>query len=448
MRTIRIIVGTVYSFILDEEIIKLVRKEFGVQVDNFHRTKAHIERGWDGMIYPITDKGCFQTGMLPLFTRRFKELGCAVMGEDSRSNDLEPVAVNLSFLRDYQRNVVLKAVNNHLGELPFYRGIINGATNAGKTYITLGIWESFSRAPLIFLVHRKKLFKQQVDFFTEQLGEENVGQLNDKITDIEKPFVIAMYSSAGNVRLDRFKIVIVDEAHMIKGTKYTRLVKKIKNADVRFCLSGTALKVSKLDQYDVIGSSGDVISKISNEDLIEGGHSARPIIFMQKIHNEGYFYNWRKVYKDLIVYNRERNEAIQEFVVKHRKTRQTWVVCRAVAHAELLAEMCSAELLTGKTPKREGDEIIQGFIEGGYSCVVSTMVIDVGMNLPIEAFVVALGGKSEIDVLQLIGRALRKTKFDDVYVLDFFDTGRYVEDHSTERLRIYKEEKFNVEILK
>lgn len=441
-REIEITVSNIYSWIHDGEAIKIIKNEFGVKVDKVEHTYAY-KSGWDGMFYPILSTGCFLTGMLPLFSEELKK-HFVVYVNDHRENNYKPVNEIPDYLYDYQKDIVKKVINYSLGSMEFYRGIIDAATNAGKTYISLALWEIFDEPKTIFFVHRKKLFDQQLEFFKEKIGEEYVGQISEKIKDTDKLFIVAMYQSSMQEDLSDYKMIICDEAHRAKGTMYNKLLKRCKNAEIRYYISGTPLKVNEVDTYRIIGGSGKVLAKVTNDFLINEGYSVTPIIYMQKIINPISFLDYRGEYEELVINNNKRNDHIDSFVQANRRKRQTWVICRFVRHAELLADLLSAELLTGTTKKKESDRILNGFKKREIDCVVSTMVIDVGMNLPIEAFVLALGGKSEIDVLQLIGRALRTGNYDDVLILDFMDEGRYVGDHSSNRLNIYRKEKFKV----
>jgi superfamily II DNA or RNA helicase len=77
------------------------------------------------------------------------------------------------------------------------------------------------------------------------------------------------------------------------------------------------------------------------------------------------------------------------------------------------------------------------------------MIIKRGINLPlIRMLINAAGGDSETNVLQILGRALRKhaTK-DSVKVVDFYDEGAYLMRHSKHRVKFYKDQKFKVKEL-
>lgn len=448
MRKITIVIKTTYSYIEDKKASKKAREHFYEFYANYDRTDAYRSGAWDGKYKAVNPTGSFATGLLPDIADYLFEF-YDIEFDDQRSNELKYDFVAVDFLRPYQVDILDKSISHEYDDMPFYRGIVNGATNSGKTYITAAIWKSFKQAPLLFLVHRTKLFKQQLEFFTDFFGASMVGGVNDKMNDFGKPFVVSMYRACGRLNLKKFKILIVDEGHMTKGSLYMKTVNKCK-ADIRYYITGTPFSVDPIAQYKIKGSSGPELAKVSNRFLIDNGYSAEPIITMVKINNIiPNYIKWQQAYRDYVINNQDRNRFIQKFKIqKIKEGRKVWIVCRHVEHANTLGDLVSAPVMTGQMPKKESDQILEDYKIGKINTVVSTMVIDVGMNLPIEAFVIALGGKSEVDVLQLIGRTVRKTNnFDRVDVLDFYDIGPYVEAHSQERLRIYEEEKFQVSII-
>ena len=57
----------------------------------------------------------------------------------------------------------------------------------------------------------------------------------------------------------------------------------------------------------------------------------------------------------------------------------------------------------------------------------------------------AASGDSQINALQLIGRAIRiHESKDKVYYEDFWDEGYYLRKHSLHRLKYYKQQRFKV----
>jgi superfamily II DNA or RNA helicase len=78
---------------------------------------------------------------------------------------------------------------------------------------------------------------------------------------------------------------------------------------------------------------------------------------------------------------------------------------------------------------------------------IATPIFDEGVDVPgIDVLILAGGGKSNIKLLQRLGRGMR-TDPDKVQllVLDFIDdTNRYLFKHSEERLNVYEREDFQI----
>jgi hypothetical protein len=90
----------------------------------------------------------------------------------------------------------------------------------------------------------------------------------------------------------------------------------------------------------------------------------------------------------------------------------------------------------------EREEIKKKFIDKKIKCVVATVVWQEGLNIPsLDVCVLAGSGKSDIKVVQGIGRGLRKTKDKDkVIIIDFDDSdvSKYLKNHFNKRMKTYK----------
>ncbi len=89
------------------------------------------------------------------------------------------------------------------------------------------------------------------------------------------------------------------------------------------------------------------------------------------------------------------------------------------------------------------------FRTGQLPCIISTNILDEGVDVPkINVLILASGGKSAIRVLQRVGRALRKKvqgELNIASIIDFNHLGnKHLEEHSKERLKIYRKEKFEI----
>ena len=87
------------------------------------------------------------------------------------------------------------------------------------------------------------------------------------------------------------------------------------------------------------------------------------------------------------------------------------------------------------------------FKEGSLKILLSSSILDEGIDIErIDTLVLASARKSRRQILQRIGRGLRRKRGENVVdIIDFFDLdGKYLEKHSRERLKLYKKEKFDI----
>ncbi|RLG46334.1 MAG: ATP-dependent helicase, partial [Thermoproteota archaeon] len=77
--------------------------------------------------------------------------------------------------------------------------------------------------------------------------------------------------------------------------------------------------------------------------------------------------------------------------------------------AERISERFLIPLITHRTPQREREEILEGFRTGRYTKVVTSKVLDEGLDVPDARVAVILGGTgSRREFVQRLGRILRK----------------------------------------
>jgi superfamily II DNA or RNA helicase len=64
----------------------------------------------------------------------------------------------------------------------------------------------------------------------------------------------------------------------------------------------------------------------------------------------------------------------------------------------------------------------------------------------INIIILAQGEKSKIDLKQWSGRGERAFEGEDSFELhDFYDVGQYIHEHSKKRIKVYREEGFDIE---
>lgn len=443
-----------------------------LRAKNYFWSPQFRKRQWDGYIYYITEiRAEFQTGLLDEICTHLEEMGEKFKITDLRDKfkDLHTFEGlgNLKY-RQYQKDSINAVLNHRVRGLKFPRGILAEATNAGKSLIAAGIYASFSKKRRgLFLVNSKTLFVQTIKDLKELLPGE-IGQVNADKVDWKR-INVCMVQTLGNrlqkdpklrAELSKMDIVIVDEGDELIGRKDCQLVlKHCFNAPIRICLSGSPLmSKDKNRNKDQIKYFGPIIHSISNKELVDQGYSTPPDIRMYS-GNKHIVYpgDYSREYLEGIITNRRRNKIVWRLVNNYLKKNRApiLILFKIHEHAENLIKVCPKEISQNykievvhhKTANRE--DIFERFNSGKVEICLASMIIKRGKNLPlIKTLINAAGGDSQANVLQIMGRSLRSHKSKrKVYLLDFWDEGKYLKRHSKHRRIYYKAQKFEVKEL-
>tara|TARA_Y100001936_G_scaffold215780_1_gene226533 strand:- start:6530 stop:8002 length:1473 start_codon:yes stop_codon:yes gene_type:complete len=259
---------------------------------------------------------------------------------------------------------------------------------------------------------------------------------------------------------EKFNVVIGDEAHLFKAKSLTTIMNKLHGCKYRIGFTGT-LDGTECNQLVLEGVFGRCSKVTKTSELMEKGHVAQlkvEIIVLK--HDEQIF----EGYQDEMEYlceHEQRNHFIRNLACDLKGN--TLVLFNYVEkHGIPLYEMInshtdrSVHLVYGgvdvdnrehirKLVENENDQII----------VASYGTFSTGINIKrLHNVVFASPSKSRVRNLQSIGRVLRQYRGKEVATLYDIaddisrDNGKnYTLLHLFERLKIYKEENFNYEIV-
>jgi DNA repair protein RadD len=238
-----------------------------------------------------------------------------------------------------------------------------------------------------------------------------------------------------------FDVLIIDEAHLVsheKATSYRQLIDALrkKTPDMRVLgLTATAFRLDtgRLDEGE---------NKIFDEVVYDA--NVRDLI------NQGYLCNLRSKRAAMQIDVSGIKKQGGEFVTKELEVRvdQDWITtaacnelkeygdkfnrkkwlvfCVSVNHATHVVEQLnkigvSAHAVFGHTPKAERDGLIKSFKAGGFTALVSVMVLGIGFNVPDVDMLGLLRPTASAGLfVQQVGRGLRNAEGKDhCLVLDF-----------------------------
>lgn len=362
-------------------------------------------------------------------------------------------------------------------------GIVHAATNAGKTKIAQA-WCALHDLKILYLVPSRELLEQTLASFQRDTNLD-VGYMSaEKGVKLGRDVTIALVSSIAKRKSSKpkkgrivkkkksvseifediagdFEAVIVDECHHMEAKGWAWVLKKLKNCHYRYGLSGSPWHVGdRGGELKVKAYLGDVISQVRNDELIKKEWSAKPKIKIIQIYeceeltkqNTEFF----DIYERGITYNAVRNARIVELCQEFFEQQK---ICLVISYRIVQCQILSAGLsecgiphgiLTGEAGKVERNEILERFRAKKLPVLIST-ILGEGVDIPsLNGLIFASGGKSSKQLLQRVGRGLRKKPDSDneVVIYDFLDNGfQYLQNHSRQRIKLYRQENFDVEIL-
>lgn len=261
--------------------------------------------------------------------------------------------------------------------------------------------------------------------------------------------------------LESVAIMIVDEAHHTSSDTWYTSLRKCKNAQYRVALTGSIDKKNELLWQRMQAIFHKVVTRVSNNEMVERGISAKPTITMIPIKTIGKQdvnivgeKDYQRVYQVGIVNNTYRNEFITKLTAKkYQEGKGILIIVNFVEHGDILSEQLTDlkvphSFIHGEIEVEKREAELQRMKDGDLKVIIATSLIDEGVDISgINVLILGAGGKSLRQTLQRVGRVLRKKKVGenkaDIY--DFTDlTHEYLAKHSKERRATYRKESFDI----
>jgi len=399
---------------------------------------------------PVIDKsGRFLTGFIPRikeFCEKHKIPLEIEYGFEQGIFHLPPFLPGIE-LHDYQKNAIKQTLYKG-------RGIIHAPTGSGKTIIAGALINCLTIYKIIFIVHTKDLLNQTQDEFNKWFPGK-IGIIGSGILEPNQ-ITIAMIQTLNRLGPTEFDsiphVVIVDEAHHISkfDGSYDKVLYRYINAPWRFGLTATLGYLPEA-QLAAEGHLGPVIAEVQMDELVDLGFLAKPKLRLIKITRNPHFRTIKKypdLYQAAIVENKIRNKRILECAKEFfDQGLSSLILVVRVEHGHILESMANnmfpelkLKYVHGGSEDEDREAVRKGLTSGEMKVAVATVIFNEGVNIPpLGAVINAAGGKSEIAVLQKIGRGLRVTNNKkEVILVDFFDNSHnFLISHFGERLCLY-----------
>ena len=347
-------------------------------------------------------------------------------------------------LREYQQ----KALDNWIkvGK----RGCVVLPTGAGKTIIGVRAIEIVNSASIV-IVPTIDLMDQWTSVISKYFPGIKVGNLGGGIDDIE-PITVSTYDSAylrASALGNKFALMIFDEVHHLAAPGYRTIAEQFASP-FRLGLTATIEREDDLHK-DFPKLVGGVVFQAHSVELARNKHLApyeieRRQIDMLPEELEEYNKNFamyqiclkkiglkmqyagsfrrlimmsgrskaareavlaRNKAMDIALNSRAKIEELKKILVEHRGQKTILFT----QHNKLVYDISDEFLIpfiTHKTSKQERQDALSGFREGRYNVIVTSKVLDEGVDVPdAELGIILSGTGSSREYIQRLGRLLR-----------------------------------------
>ncbi|AEA47639.1 DEAD/DEAH box helicase family protein [Archaeoglobus veneficus] len=372
-------------------------------------------------------------------------------------------------LRDYQQQAVERWMLDR-------RGCIVLPTGSGKTYVAMEVIKDLSVPTLIIVPTLDLLdqWKEKLSIF----GKEWIGEFSGRKKEL-RPITVSTYDSAyinAETLGNRFMLLVFDEVHHLPSESYSQIA-EMSAAPYRLGLTATyerddgrhsllpelvGGKIFELRPEDLAGKhlSDYTVKRIyvplTEEERKEYESKAR--IFREYVRRKGIVlrsvddfnrvvmatgYDAR-AYEALRAWDEARKIAfnsknklvkLRELLERHRGNK----IIIFTRHNDLvyaISKLFLIPAITYRTSKDERQVILDGFKKGKFKAIVSSQVLDEGIDVPdANVGIIMSGSGSAREFIQRLGRILRPAKGKDkaiLYELVSRDTG---EVHTARRRR-------------
>jgi len=442
------------------EYLDHLKERFSYYVDGYFFTPQFKAHTWDGRI-SLIKKNIAPYGLLTdiiKFTKQyysFEELKI-----DEKIKDIFNGG-NSEYNKDlklkpwpFQDDIIRKA-------LKYKKGIIRSSTASGKSlmisYVIKTLNERYGGQHII-IVPTKGLVKQfQNDMISYGINSNDISLIysDEKNKNYDNIYTISTWQSLMNRHelLSRYNTVIIDETHQTSAKELKDILKKSK-AEYKLGFTGT-LPSNELDLLQVKSYSGPQLVDYSANQLALDGYVAKCTINILNVEYKNNFLGNYNDVKYTVFNNRYRNNLILKVLNKIGNNSVLLLVNFVEKEGKVLRELLSTSyqlsnkrvvFLSGKDEVKIREKWRNECDKKDDVIIIATYgIFSTGINIKsLKYLLFASSTKSEIRTLQSIGRALRmhNDKKNGAYIIDINDNVKYLEEHSIERQRYYKNEQF------
>ena len=349
--------------------------------------------------------------------------------------------------RYYQRQPVVDLMQEE-------DGLLVAPAGSGKTLIGLTLIPIFGQ-PTLWLTHTNRLAKQAIDRATEflpDLEKTGIGFIGAGKWEVGNLFTVALVQTL--IRrpeqlqdlLNKFGLVIVDEAHHCPAKTFTDVVKEL-NPYFLYGLTATPFRRDKLEKL-MFQTLGDIRSIIEIDEVRKHGGIILPCVkyrtlnikYPKKLRKSN---NTQKIMSHIIEDSDRNNIIVGDVLREATLGNYCIVISDRKAHCEELYSLVSkgwdkTGIATGSYSEKYCDDQVKKFYESEITVLVTTFAL-LGEGFDVDflnrAFVTT-PFRAKGKAVQLVGRIQRSADGKkDAIVYDYVDDNVGVLRHQFEGSR-------------
>ena len=467
---------------------------FSFHVDGYKFMPAYKNKVWDGKIR-LFNRATYElpVGLYHYLDKFSKERGYTIsleegsVGYPTDKDDINPKIVFdfLTSLNLHSKNKKIEVRDYQFAAistgLKYRRGILISPTGSGKSLIIYSLMRWYMaghEGKVLIIVPTTSLVEQMYSDFDDYSSHDDTFSAKDDChtifsgkpkNNITQRVVISTWQSLFKLPqtwFNQFGIVFGDECHGFKAKSLTQIMNKCKYAAYRYGTTGT-LDGTQVNELVLEGLFGKITKVTTTRKLQEENTLADLEISMLVLkHPKVVRDTWGKVtYQnevDYLVKNTPRNEFIKklaldrsgnslvlfQYVEKHGKPLYDMIRSGASENRKVF-------FVSGKVETSDREAIRHIVEKEKDAIIVASMgTFSTGINIKnLHNIIFASPSKSQIRVLQSIGRGLRKS--DDGSTTKLFDIVDELKEgkeknfafmHGAHRLKIYEKEQFKCNI--
>ena len=453
----------------DPGIAQGLSEYFSFFVPGYKYMKLYKRKIWDGKIRLFNvNSHELPAGLYPFVEEFCKRNNYSLLAKSSDYGSL---------LDNEEQDA--KVIYEYVKDLNLTRCVLLSPTGSGKSliiyclsqiwlkYITQGVRYPHAGKVLVVVPTTSLVEQMQKDFVDYGMGERGIHKIysgKDK-DNIDSSIVISTWQSIYKLPqewFNQFGMVIGDECHGFKSKSLMTIMNKCSEAEFRFGTTGT-LDGAQTHELVLQGLFGKVYRVTTTKSLQDSDTLAQLKIkriildYPEEICEEF----GKRTYQEEIEYivsNSKRNSFIRNLALD--QTGNTLVLYNYVEkHGKPLFNLIEDKadenrkvfFVSGNVDTADR-EAIRGIVEKSKNAIIvaSLGTFSTGINIRnLHNIVFASPSKSQIRVLQSIGRGLRKsdnneatTLYDISNDISWLQRKNYSLLHSFERLKMYQKEQF------